>query len=245
MPAHGMGGPPPDGRYGNPYEAPYEPRYDQYDDYDDGIYPAPPDGPRRSRAMDYTLKGLGLLGVAIVSGVLWWAFRHHTAEPVQAAPPPAKVKGKYTFAPYQEPSTSSNCAAEAEKQVKSFLEQDQCVSMTRALYTTKLGNDTVFTSVIEVQMTSNAQAKQLETVAEGDGSGHIHDLVEDKTVTIPGGPHWLQDAGYESTVQGDDVYIATTEYQANTLDSAANLKRVDDTLKGVSSDALKQKLLKN
>jgi hypothetical protein len=242
MPAQSLGGPP--SNFGDGYNR--SPGYDGGGDYDpDATGYLPPVEPDRSRAKDWTLKGLGLLGVALVSGVLWWAVMHKTPAPTVAAPPANTHHGTYQFVPYQGTSTSSTCADHASGQVASFLTAHPCQKLTRALFTTTLNGHTVVTSVIDVQMANGSDANSLNSLGQVNNSGHVKDLVEDGTTTIPGGPKRLQDAGYKSMVSGDTVMIATTEYQDASLDAASSLSQtsVDDTLKKVSQDALNQNLL--
>jgi hypothetical protein len=229
-----LGGPPPDLQ---------EPGYGQYSQES---YPAPPGPPARSTTMDYLLKGLGLLGVAIVSGFLWWFFHRPSTPTEHAAPPPAQVQGKYQFVPFHANVVDTTCTDHATEQVKTFFSQHPCQKLTRALYTTTFNGQVVVTSVIQVQMASASDAKALNALGLKDYSGHVQDLVEDHTATVQGGPSGLEAAGYKSAVSGTTVTISTTEYQDGTQDSAANLgkKSVDDALKTVSLDAINQKLIK-
>lgn len=229
------------------------PRTSDYGQYP----PAPrrgPGGPRRpqggppprSKALDYTLKGLGLLGIAVVSGLLWFLIRNNPAKPHQAdnTPPPAPT-GKYQFDPFQGQTTVSDCAAHSTGAVANFLKNDSCTSLTRSLYTTTLdGTQKVATSVAVVQMTSQGEAESLKSVSDEDNSGHVKDLIEDGVATIPDGPSSLQLAGYESKVKGDKLIIVMTEYADKTMDASSNLnkKSTDDTLKAVSTDAIDQGL---
>lgn len=197
----------------------------------------------RGKLADYTLKGLGLLGVALVAGFLWYLIRNDPATPNQAnTNQQQQTAGIYTFTLYQGPSTVTDCAAHATDQVATYLRQHPCTAMNRSLYTASLSNgDKVVTSVAVVQMDNVNAAKGLKHVSDGNATGHVKDLVEDGAV-IPNGPKALQDAGYFSKVRGSDVVIIMTEYVDAGMDSAANLNTNDTTLKAVSSDAGKQNL---
>jgi hypothetical protein len=239
MPTQALGAPQPDMTRNSEY-APYPP----------GRRPGG-GGPRRpgqqpnqrSKGADYALKGLGLLGIAVVSGLLWFLIRNDPATPHQnqAAQPPA-VSGKYQFDPFHDKSTATDCASHATGHVADFLRQTPCTALSRWLYTTTLDSgQKVVTSVVVVRMDSSDTALSLQAVSDTDNSGHVKDLIEDHVATIPGGPTSLQAAGYESAVKGDDVIIVMTEYQDDSLDKNVT-KQTDDLLKGVSTDAINQHL---
>ncbi|HEX5114563.1 MAG TPA: hypothetical protein VFW65_05115 [Pseudonocardiaceae bacterium] len=196
--------------------------------------------PDRSKLLDYTLKGLGLIGVALVSGFLWYLIRNNPAQqPVAHPAPPASSAGLYAFSPYTPPSTVTNCADHASADVHRFLESNPCVSLRRSLFTASLpDNDKVITSVAVVRMPTATAAAQLRKVSDGNGTGHVHDLVEDGVV-VPNGPKNLQDAGYFSQQRGARVIIVMTEFVDGTKDGAG-LSASDHTLRGVSADAAKQ-----
>jgi hypothetical protein len=231
-----LGGPPPAGDYGS-YPPP-------------GPRPGGPTGGRgpgflrdRGKLVDYTLKGLGLLGVALVSGFLWYLIRNDPATPQTTPPGEAQQStGVYNFAPYTAPTTVTNCPAHATDRVRAYLQQHQCTSLTRSLYTTTLTDgDKVITSVAIVTMDDSTAAKGLQQVSDGHATGHIRDLVEEGTA-VPGGPTALQDAGYYSKVKGAKVFVVMTEFLDNTQDTDGNLKNNDNALRAVSADAVKQNL---
>jgi hypothetical protein len=213
-------------------------------------YP-PPSGPRRpdpgngreprGKGMDYALKGLGLLGVALVSGLLWYLVRNNPAPTGQALTTPStQPAGVYQFQPYHGATTESVCSAHSTDRVKTFFVQHPCQSLVRSLYTTTLVNSQkVVTSVAVVRMDSAATARALRTVSDGNGTGHVMDLVEDGVV-IPGGPSGLQDGGYYSTVKGNRVIIVMTEFVDGALDHGDTLKSADSSLRAVSRDAAAQ-----
>jgi hypothetical protein len=210
--------------------------------YPPGRPPTPKrDAARRAKVIDYGLKGLGLLGVALVSGFLWYLIRNNPAPtgPSQASPPTQQV-GVYQFQPYQPAATETDCAGHSTNDVKTYLEQHPCVSLTRSLYTTNLTNgQKVVTSVAVVRMDGVVTAKALQKVSDGNGTGHVKDLVEDGVV-IPGGPKTLQVGGYFSAVHGVRVVVVETEFVDGNLDSGGNLATSNRALRAVSQDAAKQ-----
>jgi hypothetical protein len=200
----------------------------------------PRDPAGRSKLLDYTLKGLGLLGVAVVSGFLWWLFRHNSTPSVQVSNTQSQQTGQFQFAAYHDPVYDTDCAAHATDQLKAFLQQHQCGQLTRSLYTTTLSDgEKVITSVAVVQMGDAGLAITLNGLSAGNGTGHVRDLVEEGTVRVPSGPRNLEDGGYASEVHGTSVIIAITEFVDKTHDTSTNLNAQTTTLRAVSADALR------
>lgn len=205
-----------------------------------GGYPGGPRPGGRSKALDYTLKGLGLLGVAVVSGFLWWLFRHGPATPSQTTQNTAQNTGVYQFTPYHDQVVQTDCANHATAMVQAYLKQHPCTQLTRSLYTTSLDDgDRVITSVAVVQMSDAGQATGLKHESDGDGTGHVQDLVEDHTISVPGGPPSLEEGGYMSAARGDRVIIVETEFVEKSKDTKTNLKQSNAMLVAVSQDALR------
>jgi hypothetical protein len=191
--------------------------------------------------VDWTLKGLGLLGVALVSGFLWYLIRNNPAQPNQPqTSPPASTQGVYNFQEYASPTKVTDCAAHSTDRVKAYLSSHPCVDMQRSLFTASLPDGSkVITSIAVVQMHSAAAAQQLRSVSDASNSGHIKDLVEDGTV-IPSGPTSLKDGGYFSQAKGARMILVMTEYVNVAQDTTANLNANNTLLTGVSADAAKQ-----
>jgi hypothetical protein len=211
-------------------------------------YDRPPTGggrggfqPDRSKLLDYTLRGLGLVGVALVSGFIWFLIRNNPAQQPQAhTSGPTGPAGLYAFQPFSNPSTVTDCTAHSTDKLRVYLQEHPCVSLRRSLFTTTLpGGQKVITSVAVVRMSSQQDAAGLQTLSDRDATGHIKDLVEDGT-QVPGGPSSLQNAGYHSALRGTRLVIVMTEYVDNTQDTQSNLQAHDKALKAVSADAAKQ-----
>jgi hypothetical protein len=233
MPSFALGAPPPETSEYAPYGPPGR-----------DLGSGGPGGrfkPDRSKLVDYTLKGLGLVGVALVSGFLWYLIRNNPAQqPTAHSAPPSQPAGLYAFQPYSNPSTLTDCAAHASNDVKRFLQTNSCVLLRRSLFTASLTDgDKVITSVAVVRMPTAAMAAELRRISDGNDTGHVHDLVEDGVV-VPNGPRDLQEAGYFSTQHGARVIIVMTEFVDVNKDSGDNLHASDHTLRGVSADAAKQ-----
>ena len=223
LPMQALGAPPPDLQ-------PSAPDYPRYD-------PAPQPGPPgRSKAMEYTLKGLGLLAVAVLSGSLWYLLRNNPAPPV-TPPSGEQQSGLFTFQPYRGPSQDSNCAAHAYGQVQDYLRQHGCTQLTRSLYTTTLADgEKVITSVATIKMGTAENATGLETLARANNTGNVKDLIEDGD-KVPTGPPNLRNGAFGSTTKGRSVVITLSEFLDRTMDN----KDVNNngTLQDVSKDALR------
>jgi hypothetical protein len=237
MPTQSLGAPAPDLQSSSGY-----PPYGQPDRPTGGRGPGGP-GKDRSKLLDYTLKGLGLVGVALVAGFLWFLIRNNPATPSQAqTAPPTSQAGLYAFQAYSNSTTVSDCTTHSTDKVKNYLAAHPCDSLTRSLFTASMTNgQKVVTSVAVVRMNSSASAAGLKRVSDGNGTGHIKDLVEDGVV-IPNGPSSLQNAGYYSKVRGDRLIIVMTEYVDGNADTPGNLNANDNALRAVSADAAKQGL---
>ena len=191
----------------------------------------PPD--RRNKLL---LQGLGLVGVAVLSGLLFWAVQPSHVAGVAAAASDQNntVAGKYTFTRVVGPATDPNCAAHAFSKTQTFLQQHPCQQLARSLYSTTLPDGTVaVVSVVDVKMPSSDIAEQLRQLTNGEGTGNLNDLIKDGGVSVPNMPttSQLQDGGYASTTNGDVTTI--------TLSAFVGAHQDKPTLKDISTDALK------
>ena len=207
--------------------------------------PTGPQRPRRSKALDYGLKALGLVLVAVVSGVLWWVFQGTGPSGPDRPPGTDATSSPYQFTPYHQAVTVSNCADLATMSVKQYLAQHPCQQLSRSLYTTQLpnGGGQVLVGLAVVRMSSAADAKGLDNISKGDNTGHVVDLVEDGTVTVPGGPpkgKGLENGGYASAASTSTEVIAVTEFLSNAQDTPSNLAASQSNLKAVAEAAVKQ-----
>ncbi|HEX3788212.1 MAG TPA: hypothetical protein VHW44_10145 [Pseudonocardiaceae bacterium] len=199
---------------------------------------APTPSPERPKALDYALKGLGLLCVAVVSGFLWFLIRNNPA-PQHAPITTPTSSGVYQFTAFHDPVYDTDCAANATEQVAAYLRAHPCTQLTRKLYTTSLANgETVVTSIAVVRMSTPTLAVGLNRLSALDGSGHVRDLVE-QGVVVPGGPRSLEDGGYYAKVSGSSVIIAVTEFNTASLDTTDNLTAEKKALTAVSQDAMR------
>lgn len=236
-----LGAPPPD-LHSGPFPAQQGPA--QQGPGQRGPQQSPPPAPQgRSKAMDYTLKGLGLLGVALVSGILW--FLTHNEAPVQTQNQGQTTQhtGKYSFTPYVAAQTAGQCASHATSQVAAFLQSHPCQSLTRSLWTTQLpdGNK-VLASVAILKMGSASDAAQIDKIGQESKSGHVQDLVEEG-YPVPNGPTNLENGGYQSDADGQYEVIVVAEFATGTEDAhLSGNQPAKAELNAVCKDALAQKL---
>ena len=191
----------------------------------------PPD--KRNRLL---LQGLGLLGVAVLSGLLFWGLQpSHIAGVAEAAGDQNNtVAGKYAFTRVAGPASDTNCAQHAFSKTQAFLQQHPCQQLVRSLYSTTMQDGTVaVVSVADVKMPSADLADQLHQLTNGDGTGNVYDLLKDGGVTAAGMPttSQLQDGGYAAATNGNVTTIALTAFVGGHQDKAA--------LKDISTDALR------
>lgn len=191
----------------------------------------PPD--RRNKLL---LQGLGLVGVAVLSGLLFWAVQpSHVAGVAEvASDSQASVGGKYPFTRVAGPATDTDCAKHAFNKTQTFLQQHPCTQLVRSLYSTTLQDGTVaVVSVVDVKMPGHDGAEQLRQLTNGDNTGNINDLVRDGGVTTANMPttNQLQEGGYASVTNGDVTTIALSAFVGGHQDKAQ--------LKDISTDALK------
>ncbi|WP_461145313.1 hypothetical protein [Salinifilum aidingensis] len=171
--------------------------------------------PRRSSAWTWAVRGLVLLGVALLSGAAWWAFGlggPSGQERAQDRGEPIEQRTKYQFDMLQKEGWLPGCAQVSTARIAEFFGRDECVHRTRALYTTTLPNgDRVVTTVVTVLMHDEQQAAQLDRLLTRDGTGNIKDLVDEGMEThgdLPG----LNDKAYGSQQQGELVVIGDSAY---------------------------------
>jgi hypothetical protein len=177
------------------------------------------------------LKGLGLLAVAVVSGLVWLVVVPKD-KPVETPPPTTPSAGEFEFAKspqVPEPLRDSECASHAYGQTKEFLTRTPCQQLTRGLFTTTTSDGrTVYTSVSVVRMKTLADASGLKQLTTRDGTGNVNDLVKDGAVQVPG-LRTLASGGFAAQQQDRDVIIVesdTVQHGPNEQDHNALMKRI-------------------
>jgi hypothetical protein len=162
-------------------------------------------------------KGLGLVAVAVVAGLIWWLVRHDSGPAAPVAQAPAR---EFSFTAAEGPVASTDCAGKATDEVKRWFGSHPCQQLSRALYTTTTGDARALVSVALVTMPSGDQAQQLKALVDTDGTGNISDLVRDGTAKVSNAPK-LADGDYASRVNGSKVTIVLAGFFNGHTDSAA------------------------
>lgn len=196
-----------------------------------GRSPAPSPGGHRpsGNGRGYLLKGLGLVAVAVVSGVLWYLLNASGGGGGQDA----AAQGLYQFQQIKGPVADSDCAGNAYDDVASFLSSTPCEQLVRSLYTTSPANGSkVLTSVASVRMPSVHAAGELKRLTDTNDTGNIEDLVR-SGVHVPGAPEDLGNGGYASVRKGRLVVIVESDYLGGSAKANPKL------LIKVSQDALR------
>ncbi|WP_125728327.1 hypothetical protein [Kibdelosporangium aridum] len=192
--------------------------------------------PGKNKTREYVLKGLGLVLVAVVSGMLWWLIQQSgnapdsTTQPTEQAQPQTKFK----FVKHEQgaaPVRDSNCARVSYEDVKTFFEKKPCTEVVRELYTTTVDGKKVYSSVAVVRMSNAADAAELKKLTETDGTGNVNDLVKDGRVKV-NGLRSLAGGAFASKLSGNDVIIVESDIEGGS-------KKADEAkLEEVSTDAL-------
>lgn len=186
----------------------------------------------RSRRMNYLFQGLGLVGVAVVSGLVWMAFQPKVVAGIPAAqtdPSP----GKYSFTRIVGPASDPSCAPHSYGRTQQFFQQHPCQQLTRSLYSmTSPDGVQAVVSVVVAQMSSADLATQLQALTKQDNTGNISDLITDGH-QVAGGPDSaaMKNGGFASSVTGTGTVIAMSAFVDGHKDTAA--------LKDISADALR------
>ncbi|WAL63726.1 hypothetical protein ORV05_22310 [Amycolatopsis cynarae] len=156
----------------------------------------------------YLFKGLGLVAVAVVSGLIWWLIRHEPAAPAPVAQGPAKT---FAFTIAEGPVATTDCPGKSTDDIKKFFGTHPCQQLGRALFTTTAGGARALVSVAVVTMPDADQAQQLKTLVDTDGTGNVTDLVRDGTAKISGAPK-LSSGKYASRLSATKVVIVLADF---------------------------------
>jgi hypothetical protein len=172
-------------------------------------------------ALTWILRGLGLIGVAIVSGFIWWYV--HDDSPPRAAPPESTAPqqtGQFEFTPaaqVPEPRHDSSCAEHAYGQIKTFFQGTPCEQLTRALYTTTAQDGRkVYTNVSVVRMRTADEAAKLRELTDKDGTGNVSDLVREGVVKLPPLKSLSAGEGYKAVQHDRNVIIVESDFEPGT-----------------------------
>lgn len=198
-------------------------------------------GPAPNKALQWTLRIAGLVVVAVVSGLAWYYVTDDTSsnqtENTSDETPP-RSEGVYQFIEHEDvpkPRQDDNCAEHAYDDIKRFFDESPCVSLTRALYVTKVPDGrTVYTSVAVVRMPDEQGAARLRELVDTDETGNVNDLVREGVVTIEGLKSLSRGGGYKSKQTGSEVVIVESDFDPKAQKGDSD----EDVLDHVCEDAL-------
>jgi hypothetical protein len=184
----------------------------------------------------WILRGLGLLAVAVISGLVWWYINDDTKPVGLSTQPTTSAKtGQFEFKPAEQapqPRRDSSCAEHAYGDIQKFFKSTPCEALTRALYTTVADDGRkVYTNVSVVRMRNTDDAAHLRELTDKDGTGNVSDLVKDGTVKLPPLKNLAGGGGYKAVQHDTNVIIVESDF-----DPAA--KRADKTKDEAILDAI-------
>lgn len=197
------------------------------------------DAPRSNQALAWTLRVVGLILVAVLSGVVWWYIRYEgsNASPTGygGAETEKQSSGKYDFTQeLSSPRVDQACDEHAYGDTEDFFRDTPCDRLTRSVFTTRIEGRTIYTSVAVVEMPDEAKATELQELTDTDGSGNVSDLVREDEVEVEGLKQLSKGGGYASARQGDKVTIVEADY-----DPAADEGGSEGELDDVCKDAIR------
>jgi hypothetical protein len=199
--------------------------------------PAPGGG---TSALDWTLRIVGLVAVAVISGFLWWFLNNEepkdptTGFGAETSSQP-DTAGEFDFdLEIDEPRVDDSCPEHAYGQIQQFLTQTPCERLTRAIYSTEIDGRTVYTSVSVVEMADEGQASQLRVLTDTDNTGNVNDLVREGERPIPGLEALSRGGGYASSQDDNKVIIVESDYDPGAADGGT-----EEELDQVCTDALR------
>jgi hypothetical protein len=202
----------------------------------------------RSSGLDWTLRIIGLVAVAVVSGFLWWFLNNEppaddntvSGGGPTSEPPPNAGEFEFALAEIDEPIVDESCSDHAYGQIKDFLSETPCEQLIRAIYSTEIedeqggGTRTVYTSVSVVEMAEESTAEELRELTDTENTGNVSDLIREGEVRVPGLETLSKGGGYDSSQDGTSVIIVEADY-----DPAASENGTEDELDNVCGDALR------
>jgi hypothetical protein len=197
------------------------------------------DGPRSNQALAWTLRILGLVLVAVLSGVVWWYIHQEGSDGdptgYGGSATQQQSSGKYDFTDeLSTPRVDDTCDDHAYGDTERFFKDSPCDRLTRSVFTTRVDGRTIYTSVSVVEMPDEDKATQLQNVTDTDGSGNVSDLVREGEVEAGGLKQLSKGGGYASARQGDQVTIVEADY-----DPQAGEGGSEDELDDVCKDAIR------
>jgi hypothetical protein len=167
--------------------------------------------------MQWGLRILGLVGVAVISGVVWYYViddgkQENTADDQGGTE--QQAEGRYDFTPHPDmtsPATDEDCAEHAYGRIREHLQTTPCDHLSQQLFVTEVDGRTVYASVSVVTMPDDEKAAELRALTDEDGSGNVNDVVRDRGVTIEGMDRLSAGGGYAAKQNGNEVVIVEAD----------------------------------
>lgn len=188
--------------------------------------------------LTWVLRALGLVAVAVISGLVWW-YIHDDSAPTSAdtGPTTAPKQGQFEFTPVAQlktPRKDPTCPEHSYDKVKQFFQGTPCEQLTRALYTTTTNEGRrVYTNVSVVRMQTADQAAQLRALTDQDNTGNVNDLVREGVVKVPSLKSLSGGGGYKAVQHDRNVIIVEADFDPS------NKKKDEATLDAICEDAIR------
>jgi len=223
----------------HPGQSPWPDNQSQRPDRPPPIQFRPEDQEQRGNpALAWTLRIVGLVAVAVISGLVWWYIQQEqggTPTGYGGEDTQQQSSGAYDFkAKLDSPQVDEACDEHAYGDTKGFFQDQQCDRLTRSVFATTVEGRTIYTSVSVVEMPDEESAKALRELTDTDGSGNVSDLVREDVVPVEGLKSLSNGGGYDSAQQGTKVVIVESDYDPNAAQDGT-----EDELDDVSTDAIR------
>jgi hypothetical protein len=120
------------------------------------------------------------------------------------------------------------CLGHAYGETADFFADVDCTGLSRALYSTEIGGESVVLSVARVQLPDAATARELRGLTDRNGSGNVSDLLREG-VRYTGSPAELSGAEYASALSGPVVTIVESAWvDADAQGASTEIDRAAD-----------------
>jgi hypothetical protein len=206
-----------------------------------------PPRPKGNPALQWGLRILGLVAVAVISGVVWYYVTNDGKSPDTTADQGGteqETEGRFDFSPHPDmtsPATDENCAEHAYGRIQQHLQATPCDHLSQQLFVTEVDGRTVYASVSVVTMPDEEKAAELRALTDEDGSGNVSDVLRDGGVTIDGMDRLSGGGGYAAKQNGREVVIVEADLDPkDQSESEADQKKDEKKiLDPVCEDALR------
>jgi hypothetical protein len=200
--------------------------------------PPPPAAPPRRRIALIVAAALVLVVVLGVGG--WLLLRGADSGAGATAPVAATTPGATATGSGTAPATGAtvqvggvtytmevgtvdrSCRQHAYGTVADFFSSQNCVGVSRALWSAEVDGQPAVVALSRVVMPDAAAAQALRALTDGNGTGNVSDLLREG-VRYGGAPGKLSDAEYASALDGATVTIVETSWSAAGPGTAAEL----------------------